>query len=100
MLSCPFKSNFGLDCPGCGLQRSFHLLINGEIMASIEMYPPLIPLLFTFVFLGIHLIKKSDRFRKLSVAMFMVTTALMIINYIPKIIEYNALIGTHHKAGS
>ena len=56
MLNCHFKKYTGLDCPGCGAQRSLLLLSKGEIAESFLMFPALIPLLCTFVFLLIHLI--------------------------------------------
>lgn len=34
LLPCLFKSITGLSCPGCGIQRSFLLLLNGDIAAS------------------------------------------------------------------
>jgi len=47
-LPCVFKQFYGLDCPGCGLQRSFILLLQGEFVSSFKMYPPLIPTVITF----------------------------------------------------
>jgi len=57
MLPCYFKYFFGIDCPGCGLQRSILLLMSGNVKASIQMYPPLLPILFVLLlhFLNKHL---------------------------------------------
>lgn len=49
MLPCYFKYFFGLDCPGCGLQRSIILLIQGNLLESIKMYPPLLPIVFVLM---------------------------------------------------
>ena len=39
MLPCLNKQLLGVDCPGCGLQRSAHLLLHGEFVAAFQMYP-------------------------------------------------------------
>lgn len=33
---CPFYRLTGLKCAGCGVQRSMHCLLNGEIVAAIR----------------------------------------------------------------
>lgn len=51
---CLFKLVTGLKCPGCGLQRSIHLLLHGEIYASLRMCPFLyfmalvVPMMYIF----------------------------------------------------
>ena len=45
MLPCALKQLFGIDCPTCGAQRSFALLLEGNFSDSFFMYPPLIPVL-------------------------------------------------------
>jgi len=60
MLPCLSKTLFGVECLGCGFQRSFLLLLQGEFAASFEMYPAIYTSLIfliswasTFVFKGI-----------------------------------------------
>lgn len=55
MLSCPSKKYLHLECPGCGLQRSFLLLLKGDLPASLAMYPATIPLMALLIFVGLHL---------------------------------------------
>ena len=33
--SCPFHTFTGLYCPGCGSQRAFHALLNGDITSAL-----------------------------------------------------------------
>jgi len=61
MIPCLFKSVFGFDCPGCGLQRSILLLLKGELSASLEMYWATIPILLMFLYCGLYL---KFRFRQ------------------------------------
>lgn len=50
MLPCPFKYFTGIDCPGCGFQRSVIALIQGDLHKSFQVYPPAIPLLLFFAY--------------------------------------------------
>ena len=34
---CPFKAWTGLDCPGCGATRAAHQLLNGHVMAALDL---------------------------------------------------------------
>jgi hypothetical protein len=60
---CWFRTAFGVDCPFCGLTRSFVALAHGELGAAIDWHPAG-PLLFVAmaVFLGavvIALVRRS-----------------------------------------
>lgn len=50
MLPCPFKYFTGIDCPGCGFQRSVLALVQGNFHQSFALYPPAIPLLLFFAY--------------------------------------------------
>lgn len=50
LLRCPFKYLTGIDCPGCGFQRSVLALINGDLHKSLSLYPSTIPLLLFFAY--------------------------------------------------
>jgi hypothetical protein len=55
LLTCPSKRFFHLDCPGCGLQRSFVALLEGDLIQSLQLYPATIPMLFTLILTALHL---------------------------------------------
>lgn len=55
-LPCPFKMITHFDCPGCGMQRGFLLLLRGDITGSFFMYPALLPILGLFGLLVLQLI--------------------------------------------
>lgn len=48
LIPCPFKKITGIDCPGCGFQRSVIELLNGHFAESFRLYPATIPLLCLF----------------------------------------------------
>ncbi len=45
--ACPFHSLTGLNCPGCGLTRGFHALLNGDVLSALH-FNALIPFYFLF----------------------------------------------------
>lgn len=82
LLPCPFKFITGIDCPGCGFQRSVVALIQGDLTKSFELYPPAIPLLLFFAY-GI-----ADGYFKLDTpkfavkkTMFMIVGSIVLISY-------------------
>ncbi|HWZ15375.1 MAG TPA: DUF2752 domain-containing protein [Mucilaginibacter sp.] len=50
LLPCPFKYITGIECPGCGFQRSVIALIQGKLHQSLQLYPAAIPLLIFFTY--------------------------------------------------
>jgi len=56
MLPCAYKYFFGIDCPICGAQRSMLLLLQGNLIESFKIYPPLIFLLALIFFAIAYLI--------------------------------------------
>lgn len=86
-MSCRIKDATGIECPGCGIQRSIELLINGRIGESMMMYPALIPLILTFVMLAIHLWKKKNYTLNLTLIFLTLAIALILGFYIFKFIR-------------
>ncbi|MBN1118748.1 MAG: DUF2752 domain-containing protein [Bacteroidales bacterium] len=87
MISCVYKKVFGFECPWCGMQRSFYYLLKGELIESIKTFPALIPMLLMLIFLIFHLIFKIKNGHKILLYMFYLTSGLIIINYLIKIIN-------------
>jgi hypothetical protein len=86
MLQCPLREMTGFDCPGCGFQRSFMALINGDVVQSLELFPGLIPMLLMFVLLGIHLIFKLKNGPGLLKWNFVLVGALVFGNFVYKLL--------------
>ena len=85
MLPCLNKKLFGVDCPGCGLQRSVLLLFNGEFVAAFQMYPAiftLIPLLGIVIVNKLFTLKYGNQF---IIGLAISSVALILINFIFKL---------------
>jgi hypothetical protein len=88
LLACPFKYITGIDCPGCGLQRSFIELLEGNIRESFFLYPALFPLIITTLFLVFHLNFRIPNGSRIMMGLFIVTTSVIVISYILKQVQF------------
>ena len=85
-LTCPSKYFFGVDCPGCGMQRSFIALLKGNFMESFILYPALLPMLFMVWLLIVHLVFKLNKGAKYLQYTFIFTASVVMINFIVRLI--------------
>ncbi|SHG28544.1 Protein of unknown function [Flavobacterium micromati] len=84
MFPCLSKTLFGIECLGCGFQRSFVLLLQGDFSGSFKMYPALIT---TILFLGIialSFIQKSKNYNNLIFISAVLNGIFMVASYIYK----------------
>ncbi|MEO5892194.1 MAG: DUF2752 domain-containing protein [Ferruginibacter sp.] len=86
-LPCPVKSFFHVDCPGCGLQRSFVELLKGNISASFALHPVTIPLLLFFIFSALHLYFKFKKGNSIVIYSYIFIAVIVLSNYIYKLIH-------------
>lgn len=84
MLACSWK-RFGVDCMGCGMQRSFILLLKGEFAQAYQLYPPIYTLVLLFGFLAIHLKFNIKNGHKILIALFILNLIITLANYFIKI---------------
>ena len=91
LLSCPIKQNFGIDCPGCGIQRSIVALFQGDFIQSFKLYPATIPIIALFTLTIVHLkfdLKNGAFFIKL---LYIAITLIIVINYTYKIFTHQLI---------
>jgi hypothetical protein len=86
MFSCPIKFFTGLDCLGCGIQRSVLKLIQFNLLDSFLIYPPLIVgIVFCYIYLFINRGIQKLKLNYLVKA----NIAIVIINYLIKLIFHS-----------
>jgi hypothetical protein len=78
------KQLFGLECPGCGMQRAVKFLINGEFTAAFQMFPAIYTLIALGILLGFHFLDRSRNYSKIIIATAILNGAVMIIFYLYK----------------
>ena len=87
MISCPSKKLLHIECPGCGFQRSFFALIEGNIMQSLQLYPATLPILVLLAFTGLHLKYQFSFGAAVIKYAFIFVTIVILLFYIHKIIN-------------
>ena len=83
---CFYKSVFGVECPGCGMQRAFLALLRGDLLDSLILYPALIPTILLLAFLVIHVFFKLKNGAKILLYMFIFNVVIIVTSYLYKII--------------
>ena len=84
MLPCLSKTLFGMECLGCGFQRSLLLLLEGDFERSFQMYPAIFTSLFFLLSIPFHFFFKRIFSQKLVLILGMINVVFMIVGYIFK----------------
>jgi hypothetical protein len=87
MLPCLNKQLLGVDCPGCGMQRSVDLLLHGQFLAAFQMYPAIYTILPLFALIIGNKIFNLKVDNRLITGLGIASVALILINYIFKFIH-------------
>jgi len=85
MLPCFSKTFLNIECLGCGLQRSFLLLINGHLFDAFKMYPAIFTLILLIIFAIFNIFKKVKNANKIIGRLAYINLSIIIVNYLIKI---------------
>lgn len=81
MLPCLSKTLFGIECLGCGFQRSLLLLFQGQFKAAFEMYPAIFTSLIFIASLLLNAVHKKGNYSKAIVILAIINASIMIAGY-------------------
>lgn len=85
LIPCPLKKLTGIDCPGCGFQRSVIALLHGDVMQSIAYYPATFLLLSILIYVMLNSKFQFTNYHRVK-KWLLITSALVIISsYLIKI---------------
>lgn len=85
MLPCLNKQLFGIDCLGCGAQRAFFLVFQGQFTAAFKMYPAIYSILLLLGFLIINLFVKFKRDWHVKAGLIILNAFIILIAYFIKV---------------
>jgi len=88
LLPCPSKYFLGVECPGCGMQRSILELFRGHFLDSLKAYPGLIPVALTLVILALHIRYKFENGARMVQYSFMISAGVIVISYVLKQVQF------------
>lgn len=84
MLPCMNKQLFGVECPGCGTQRSIALLLDGDFIGAFKMFPAIYTLLLLLLLIFLHFFDKSRNYTKSIIGIAILNGIITIVAYIIK----------------
>ena len=84
MLPCLNKKLFGIDCPGCGAQRSVSLLFQGEFLEAFHMFPAIFTIIPLMGFLLADNFFNIKYANKIIITLMISSVVLILGNYILK----------------
>ncbi len=90
-LPCVYKMLLKIDCPGCGLQRSFVALLRGDVAASFHYHPATIPLILLLLFGMAHIIFKFRKGGAIIIYSYIFIATIVVSNFLYKIFSQNLL---------
>ncbi len=85
MLPCLNKAMFGIDCPGCGAQRAFIMVVQGDFKSAFFMYPAIYTLLLLGLLLVVSKFYPFPKKNKLIYAFIGLNVLIITVSYIIKI---------------
>ncbi|WP_345741932.1 DUF2752 domain-containing protein [Seonamhaeicola maritimus] len=87
MLPCLNKTLFGVECLGCGIQRSVALIFKGEFVEAFHMYPAIYNIFILLIFLIFNLFIKFKHDYKIKMTLIAITVIVVVVSYLIKIIN-------------
>ncbi|MFT5103266.1 MAG: hypothetical protein ACI86C_000918 [Candidatus Latescibacterota bacterium] len=89
LLTCINKQIFGVECLGCGAQRSAALLFRGEFVAAFKMYPAIYTLVLLLLFILFNIFVKFKYDYKIKVGLLFLNVAIIIVSYTIKMSQFH-----------
>ncbi len=81
MLPCLNKKIFGLDCMGCGMQRSIAFILNGDFIQAFQMYPAIYSLIALIGVIFINYFKNFKHAYKIIIILAIINAILILGNF-------------------
>lgn len=84
MLPCLNKKLLGIDCMGCGMQRSVSLIFQGDFIAAFDMYPAIYTLILLFTVIAINTFINFKYASKIILILAVLNAIIIICNFVLK----------------
>jgi Protein of unknown function (DUF2752) len=84
MIPCLFKTLFGIECLGCGLQRAIALMLKGDFIKAFHMYPAVYLVLLFIGMMILNILSKRKNYTKSLTTTGVLTWIFILGGYICK----------------
>ncbi|MCM4153147.1 DUF2752 domain-containing protein [Arenibacter sp. N53] len=87
MLPCMNKQIFGIECPGCGFQRSISYLVDGNFIEALKIYPAIYTLILLGGFIAASFMFNIKNSFKIKIYLLYLNAGIIIVSYSYKMIH-------------
>ncbi|MBJ6369206.1 DUF2752 domain-containing protein [Snuella sp. CAU 1569] len=84
MLPCLNKKLFGIECMGCGMQRSVSLILQGHFTEAFYMYPAIYTLILLFGVIVFNTFKNFKYANKIILTLAILNAIIIIGSFLIK----------------
>ncbi len=84
MMPCLTKKFLGIDCFGCGTQRAFMMLLEGDFVGAFKMYPAIYTLVLLLGVFLLNFIDKKRNYGQLMIFLGIVNAVIILVSYFIK----------------
>lgn len=84
MLPCLNKKLFGVECFGCGMQRSVAFLFQGKFAEAWNLFPAVYPLMFLIAFLALNILDSKRNYSIFIIISALLMAVTMVASYFLK----------------
>ena len=86
LLKCPIRYFIGIQCPGCGAQRSVRALFSGDIVAAFQLNPLIYvaPIFMLWIYLAERYSSTPASFRVQKIVVSSASVILVVANVVLK----------------
>lgn len=95
MIPCPYYFYFGVECLGCGFQRSLIALSHFDLYTSLRFFPGMIPLLAYFILEILRILK--IKWTGLNKAIFICGMGAFVIQFVNYLLRFSGVIPWAHE---
>jgi hypothetical protein len=81
MFPCISKTLFRFECLGCGFQRAFVFILEGNFEGAFTMYPAIYSSLIFILFIGLHFADSKRNYKKILTVLAILNSIIMIGGY-------------------
>jgi len=92
LIPCPFKKLTGIDCPGCGFQRSIIALLQGDVMQSLTYYPATLLLLSILLYMALNNKFHFKQYYTVKKWMLLILAVVITSSYLFKLISLHIIL--------
>ena len=84
MLPCPNKLLFGVECFGCGAQRAFLMVLEGQFTEAFHLFPAIYSIIPFLFFSAAALFDKKRNYSNILVSLGILNAVVVVAAYFLK----------------